>query len=107
MISKRLLKLITSGQLMKFYKSREWKSLRLEALKRDKNECQMCKKAGKYHAAECVHHIKEVKLFPLLALTLWNLMSLCNKCHNKVHDRTGIHFREQGKTPKFTNEERW
>ena len=105
MIPQKLLNYIKSNQLMKFYKSKEWMSLRQKALKRDNNECQLCKADGKYHAAECVHHIKEVKLFPLLALTLSNLQSLCNKCHNKVHDRTGIHLREQGK--KFQNEERW
>ncbi|MDX1807835.1 MAG: HNH endonuclease signature motif containing protein, partial [Paenisporosarcina sp.] len=87
-------------------KSKEWLSLRQLALKRDKFECQMCKKKGKYHKAECVHHIKEVKMFPGLALTLSNLMCLCNACHNKVHDRMSIFQREQGK-PKFTNKEQW
>lgn len=104
-MNQTLLGYIKTGQLIKFYKSKEWRQLRLIALQRDKYECQMCKKNGKYHKAECVHHIKEVKLFPWLALTLSNLMSLCNACHNKVHDRMGIHLQEKGK--KFVNEERW
>lgn len=101
----RLLNFIHTGQLMKFYKSKQWKELRLIALRRDKFECQLCKAKGKYHKAECVHHLKEVKPFPHLALTLSNLQSLCNSCHNSVHDRMGIHLREQGL--KFENEERW
>ncbi|EWG08892.1 HNH endonuclease [Cytobacillus firmus] len=105
MDNNHLFQYITSGQLMKFYKSKEWKALRVEALERDNYECQMCKENGKYHKAECVHHIKEVKPYPHLAMTLSNLKSLCNPCHNKVHDRIGIHLQEQGK--KFVNEERW
>lgn len=101
-----LLTFIRNDQLMKFYKSKEWLTLRVVALQRDNFECQMCKEKGKYHKAECVHHIKEVKLSPRLSLTLDNLMCLCNACHNKVHDRMSIFQREQGK-PKFTNEERW
>lgn len=37
------IKLIREGKLMKFYKSKEWRELRLKALKRDNYECQMCK----------------------------------------------------------------
>lgn len=101
-----LMQYIYTDRLMKFYKSREWKALRLEALKRDNYECQACKRKGKYKKAQCVHHLKEVKIVPLLALTLSNLESLCNACHNKEHDRYGIKLREEGKQ-RFTNEERW
>jgi 5-methylcytosine-specific restriction enzyme A len=101
----KLLGFIQSGQLMKFYKSREWLALRQIALQRDHFECQRCKANGKYHKAECVHHKKEVKPYPHLALSLSNLMCLCNACHNAVHDRMAIHLQEQGK--KFVNEERW
>ncbi|MFJ7662970.1 HNH endonuclease [Lysinibacillus sp. NPDC097162] len=93
---------INSGELMKFYKSREWMSLRKEALKRDNYECQLCKATGRYHKAENVHHMKEVKTHPHLSLTLSNLQCLCIKCHNEVHDRL-----ESVRAPKFTNEERW
>jgi len=98
-----LIQLIRDDKLIKFYKSRAWKDLRAVALKRDNNECQNCKSKGRYHKAECVHHIKEVKPYPQLALTLDNLMSLCNACHNQVHDRM-VKRRVQ---PKFVNEERW
>lgn len=97
-----LIQFIINGELMKFYKSKEWMELRQKALKRDNFECQMCKDAGRYHRAENVHHLKEVKTHPHLALTLSNLQCLCIKCHNKVHDRL-----ESVRAPKFTNDERW
>lgn len=87
---------------MKFYKSNEWMTLRLEALKRDNYECQLCKVAGRYHKAENVHHMKEVKTHPHLSLTLNNLQCLCIKCHNGVHDRL-----EVTRATKYMNDERW
>ncbi|RND00268.1 HNH endonuclease [Lysinibacillus halotolerans] len=90
---------------MKFYKSREWMRLRLQALERDNYECQECKRKGRYRRAQCVHHLKEVKVVPILALTLSNLESLCNSCHNKMHDRYGTIMVQQGK--RFVNEEKW
>lgn len=94
---------IETNQLMKFYKSREWKALRQEALKRDNYECQSCKRKGKYSKAQCVHHLKEVKVVPLLALTLDNLECLCNRCHNKEHDR----YEAVRPVERFYSEERW
>jgi len=97
-----LIKHINNNELMKFYKSREWMSLRKEALKRDNYECQLCKAAGRYHKAENVHHMKEVKTHPHLSLTLSNLQCLCIKCHNDVHDRL-----EVTRATKYMNDERW
>jgi 5-methylcytosine-specific restriction enzyme A len=105
MMEDELISHIKSGNLMRFYKSKEWMVLRQKALKRDRFECQRCKAAGKYRKAQCVHHMKEVKPHPHLALTLSNLMCLCNACHNAVHDRMADHLNKQGK--KFVNEERW
>jgi 5-methylcytosine-specific restriction enzyme A len=101
-----IIKLIQTDNLMKFYKGRVWMSLRLTALSRDNHECQMCKAKGKYRKADCVHHIKEVKPYPQLALDLNNLKSLCNQCHNEVHERLNI-FELNKPKPKFINEERW
>ncbi|SKC04889.1 HNH endonuclease [Lysinibacillus sp. AC-3] len=97
-----LIKHILDGKLMKFYKSNEWMQLRQEALKRDNFECQLCKAVGRYHKAENVHHIKEVKTHPYLSLTLNNLQCLCIKCHNEVHDRLEITRKN-----KYANDERW
>ncbi|WP_036072049.1 HNH endonuclease [Paenilisteria rocourtiae] len=98
----KLYKLIQTNQLIKFYKSREWLELRLVALKRDNYECQRCKKKRRYRKADCVHHIKYVKEFPYLALTLSNLECLCNTCHNEEHDRLP---NQKKKEP--INQERW
>jgi 5-methylcytosine-specific restriction enzyme A len=78
--TQEIIKLIQSDNLMKFYKGRDWMALRLEALRRDNYECQVCKEKGRYRKADCVHHIKEVKQHPELALTLDNLQCLCNTC---------------------------
>lgn len=101
-----IIELMQTDNLMKFYKGRAWMFLRQEALRRDNNECQMCKDKGKYRKADCVHHIKEVKQHPELALSLENLMSLCNSCHNAVHERDNI-WELNKKANKFTNEEKW
>lgn len=98
------IKLIREGKLMKFYKSKEWRTLRVKALQRDNHECQICKSKGKYKAAENVHHLKEVKTHPHLAMDLDNLQCLCIRCHNEVHDRLD---KVDKKVPKFVNEERW
>ena len=98
----QLINHINNGDLMKFYKSREWMSLRLVALKRDNHECQMCKAKGKYHRAENVHHMKEVNTHPHLSLELNNLMCLCISCHNDIHER-----RPKERKVTFSNEERW
>jgi 5-methylcytosine-specific restriction enzyme A len=103
-----IIKLIQSDKLITFYMSKEWKALRAKALVRDNYECQLCKAKGKYRKADCVHHMKEVKPHPELALTLDNLQCLCNTCHNEVHDRLSIWELNKPKAqPKFVNEERW
>ncbi|MDZ5712251.1 HNH endonuclease [Jeotgalibacillus haloalkalitolerans] len=115
---KELIDLIIQGELNKFYKSKEWQALRQKALKRDKHECQRCKRLGRVTTANTdqprdhkrkgslhVHHLKEVKTHPHLALTLDNLETLCRTCHNVVHDRLADHMSKKKK--RFMNEERW
>lgn len=76
---------------MEFYKSKAWLSKREKILKRDKYLCQECKRYGKITPATTVHHIIPLMwclLFnKVLALAGINLISLCNKCHDKMHDR--------------------
>lgn len=109
---KRINQLIREDNLIKFYKSPEWRGSknkdgkRDEALKRDNYECQRCKTKGKVVQAECVHHIKEIKQYPHLALDINNLMCLCNKCHSIIHDKQDQMSTTIAKT-KFENEERW
>lgn len=99
-----LIQLIRENNLMKFYKSSEWIKLRQEVLNRDRHECQKCKGKGKFRKADCVHHIKHVKEYPLLALEPTNLISLCNSCHDEEHPEK---LRKKSSKEKFINEERW
>lgn len=68
-----------------FYKTYKWKIKRKEILVRDNYECQKCKARGKVAKATTVHHKKEYKYFPNLALTDENLQSLCRACHEEEH----------------------
>lgn len=49
--------------------------------------CQLSKRYGKQVPAELVHHIYPVDEYPEYAYCLWNLISLSNVEHNKLHDR--------------------
>jgi 5-methylcytosine-specific restriction enzyme A len=101
----KIIQLIKDGKLVKFYQCKAWRKLRLEALERDHYECQECKRQGKVGPAQNVHHIKEVKDFPQLALVINNVESVCINCHNKEHGRIVKYIRKN--KPKFVNEERW
>lgn len=81
-----------------FYKSRAWVECRALALKRDHGICQDCLNERKVTKAQTVHHIKELRDHPELALTLDNLVSLCNACHNRRHPEKGAgHVRKEKK----------
>ena len=103
MTTEEIIHLIKTDNLMKFYKSKEWLQLREEVLERDHYECQSCRRKGKYRRARNVHHIKEVKTHPHLALELDNLESVCIQCHNEEHKRLDKYIKQK----KFVNEERW
>lgn len=104
-----LLDLIQQDKLVKFYKCKEWRSLRAKALKRDHYECVMCRAEGKYHRAENVHHILEVKERPDLALTFSNIECICIKHHNFIHDRYQpiVRTKPEDKFSNFNATERW
>lgn len=70
-----------------FYKTSKWKAKRERILKRDDYMCRECKRYGKSVLAETVHHIIPLDQKPSLRLVSDNLLSLCNKCHEKMHDR--------------------
>lgn len=101
--------------IYQFYKWSKWYRTRQEVLQMDHYECQRCKRMHRYSPAETVHHIYELKKYPEFALSIYvsdpktgvttrNLISLCNRCHNEVHNRF-----KAGQTTgkKFMNEERW
>ena len=63
-----------------FYNSRSWKRIKDYRMSLDGGICTRCG-----YKADLVHHIKEIKEAPELALDIDNLESLCHKCHNKEH----------------------
>lgn len=60
----------------RFYLSKPWRQLRQMVL-REQPLCMDCK----IKQATEVHHIKERKAFPDLALVRENLVGLCHSCH--------------------------
>lgn len=73
-----------------FYSSTEWKKKRALILRRDKYQCQVCKRYGRNREAGIVHHKLELEEYPELALDNNNLISVCLSCHNKIHPEKGI-----------------
>jgi 5-methylcytosine-specific restriction protein A len=96
-----------------FYTCWQWLLVRDEVLDDDKCECQDCKAKGKYAEATMVHHVKELKKFPELALCKYyvddegvehrQLISLCDDCHKVRHPER----RRKKEKRSFINEERW
>lgn len=80
-----------------FYKSTKWKTKRTNILKRDEYLCVECKRYGKSVQATTVHHIKPLDTHEELRLDSNNLISLCSKCHDKMHDRTNNELTDLGK----------
>lgn len=74
---------------MNFYKTIRWLAKRKKILNRDDHMCRECKRYGKTTAASTVHHIIPMEERPDLKLEDKNLLSLCNNCHNGMHDRIG------------------
>ena len=110
--------LISINRLDKFYHSKYFKKVKLEVLREQHYECQRCKEKGKLTIVKptikrsgVVHHIKEVRKHPELALSKYyydkfgtlhlQLIVLCNECHEIEHERFAI------SEPIFVNEERW
>ena len=78
------------NEVESFYKTKEWEQIRASVMIRDKYMCQICREAGKLVNAQCVHHIFPLQQYPNYSKERWNLISLCNTCHNEMHN----HFTE-------------
>lgn len=98
-----LVELIRTDKVKEFYWTKEWRIIRKIRRRKDNNECQRCMRAGRYSPADMVHHIKEVRHYPILALDLDNTECLCNACHNKEHPEKLRGYRRR----KFDNVEQW
>ncbi len=75
------------GMNENFYKSARWKKIRESVLRRDMYKCQYSKGFGKNVPATMVHHIFPLEDYPQYALSPWNLISLSNAAHEKMHDK--------------------
>lgn len=75
----------------------KWRKKRRAILSRDQYECKYYSRFGIKKAATMVHHVFPVEFFPELRLTSWNLISLSNEAHEKMHDRSdGGNLSEEG-----------
>lgn len=79
-----------------FYKATVWKNKRKRILKRDEYVCRECKRYGKTTAATTVHHVIPLEQRLDLKYANDNLISLCSKCHDKMHDRTNNQLTKLG-----------
>jgi 5-methylcytosine-specific restriction protein A len=66
-----------------FYKTKQWESVRVVALRRDHSQCVPCDKQGITTLANIVDHIIPYEVAPDLGLVLDNLQTICLSCHNK------------------------
>lgn len=71
----------------KFYHSKKWKNIRAFVLQRDFYMCKICKMPN----SSTVHHIKELTPMNIndssISVNPDNLVTLCNRCHNLIHDK--------------------
>ena len=81
---------------MNNYKDKRWIEKRKAILKRDKYQCQECRRYGKLVDATHVHHCWPLEYYPEYKYCSWNLISLCTKCHNKMHDRESHELTTEG-----------
>jgi len=61
-----------------YYDTEEWRKTRIRIFSRDDNECQACQKH-----AQCVHHLTYERLGKENDI---DLISLCSRCHNIIHE---------------------
>lgn len=124
-LKKWIEELIAKKELWRFYKSKEWITLREQVLEDNHYECAICKSHGKITRYDIdaqgnkklittVHHNQFVRKHPELALSRTytfkgkeyvNLIPVCKACHNKLHPEKNKN--KQGASEHFVNEERW
>jgi 5-methylcytosine-specific restriction endonuclease McrA len=63
----------------KIIRSKRWKSLRFQALRRDGFKCRTCGASGRLE----IDHVQPVRTHPELAFELANLQALCAACHSR------------------------
>lgn len=63
-----------------FTQSKEWRTLRAEAIEKYGNACLKCGREGTSKHPITIDHIKPRKYYPELALDINNLQPLCGAC---------------------------
>lgn len=86
---------MTREETEKFYTSAKWRRKQKAILRRDHYQCQLCKRYGRITEAKIVHHKLELAEYPELAFDDDNLVSVCQACHNKLHDEKGKKSQQQ------------
>ena len=79
------------------YQSTRWKTKRNKILRRDKYQCQISKRYGKIVDATLVHHIFPARDYPQYEWCDWNLISVSQEVHNKLHNNNANILSEMGK----------
>ena len=79
-----------------FYKTKRWEHKRELILKRDGYRCQISASLGKNIQANTVHHIFPLDELPEYAWESWNLISVSNEMHERLHDRTNGTLNAEG-----------
>lgn len=69
----------------KIRNSSEYKEWRIKVYQKDNYQCQMCGNKDELNA----HHIYAFKYYPELRFDINNGLTLCKKCHNKLHSEQG------------------
>ncbi len=87
-----------------FLASYEWRSVRMQALKRDGARCACCGASPKDGVMMHVDHIKPRRKFPHLALDLDNLQVLCEVCNHGKGNWDQTDWREE--VPELLPEQR-
>lgn len=82
---------IKRKERMKIYNSARWRRLRAWKLK-ESPLCEVCENNGKIKPADDVHHIISFMSTDdplerkMLAYDTDNLMSICDECHQQIHN---------------------
>ena len=77
---------------MNIYNTARWRELRVLKLQRNPL-CEICLKSGRVTPADDIHHVISFMSThdpiqrKFLAFDFNNLMSLCDRCHQEIHNR--------------------
>lgn len=84
-------------QTNSFYKTKKWQKKREIILRRDEYTCRECRRYGKTTKAQVVHHVFPIENYPQFRLNTNNLISLCVKCHENMHNKQTNEITEAGR----------